>query len=352
MPPAYHHTVNTDQATFLGFGLEGIAYGANVVLFATTVVVLLRRAKKASTVAILALTCFLFSLCTVHYSLNFNNVYNGTMVHARPHISEETHLLAGADMIFAITDFCSQLILIYRCYLVWGRTIWVVVLPLLVAFASVGAWNLVYLYDSSCLCAACGLALIGLVLSISPTAPQAPAAIVPVGDAAFAMSLILNFMVSSLIVGRIWWVTRISRRLQGIHRHSTNSIQKAVGIIIESGLLFLSAQFVFVVLFATAHPAQAVVEPVATQIYATAPMLIIVRVGMGAAFEQTNPTAMNTSLRFNTKAGTNTIQTLQTRLSQDVALSEGDSPRGTVVDFGADSRSVNRMDVSPREHTV
>jgi hypothetical protein len=38
-------------------------------------------------------------------------------------------------------------------------------------------------------------------------------------------------------------------------------------VIIESGLLFLATQFVFVILFAIAHPAQALVEPLAVQIY-------------------------------------------------------------------------------------
>ncbi|KAJ7457392.1 hypothetical protein FB451DRAFT_1047355 [Mycena latifolia] len=298
MPPSYDHTVNTDQATFLGFALEGIAYGkspsvharqtilvhylgVNVILFGVAISVLARRTPmgKTSKLPMLAVTCLMFSLCTVHYSLNFNNVYNGLMVKVRPHISEETHLLAGADMLFAITDFFSQLILIYRCYLVWGKTIWVIILPVLVAFASV----------------ACGIALIGLVLSINPTAPQAPAAIVPIGDAAFAMSLILNFMTSTLIVGRIWYMSRQSR-IQGIP-HSKTSIQRAIEIIIESGLLFLAAQFVFVVLFAIAHPAQAVVEPVATQIYGISPTLIIVRVGMGASYEQTTKSPM-TSVRF------------------------------------------------------
>jgi hypothetical protein len=109
---------------------------------------------------------------------------------------------------------------------------------------------------------ACGLAVTGLLISINPTAPQVPAALVPIGDADFALSLIVNFMVSSFIVGRIWWMTRESSI-----SHSSTSIQKAMGIVIESGLLFLAIQFVFVILFAIAHPAQAVVEPIATQIY-------------------------------------------------------------------------------------
>ncbi|KAJ7344025.1 hypothetical protein DFH08DRAFT_871631 [Mycena albidolilacea] len=280
MPPSYTRTVNSDQATFIGFGLEGVGYGVNVVLFGIATHVLLHRSrgKRLSNLPIFAFTCFMFALCTVHYALNFNNVYDGTMVHVRPHISAETHLLVGADTIWLLTDFFSQLLLIYRCYLVWGKSIWVVILPLLIALASM----------------ACGLAVTGLLISINPTAPQVPAALVPIGDADFALSLIVNFMVSSLIVGRIWWMTRESSI-----SHSSTSIQKAMGIVIESGLLFLAIQFVFVILFAIAHPAQAVVEPIATQIYVTSPMLIIVRVGMGAAYEPTSQMGVTgTSMHF------------------------------------------------------
>ncbi|KAJ7884703.1 hypothetical protein B0H13DRAFT_2537112 [Mycena leptocephala] len=184
---SFGRTANPDHATFLGFGLEGVGYG-------TSVLIGRQSRTKGSGLPIFALTCWMLGLVTVHYALNFNNVYNGLMVDIVPHIAEETHLLAGADMIFMISDFQ-----IYRCYLVWGKTLWVIILPLFIAFATVS----------------CGLALVGLVLSISPTAPQAPEAIVPMGTATFAISLVLNLMVIGLIVGRIWWMTRDNRK-QGV----------------------------------------------------------------------------------------------------------------------------------------
>jgi len=266
----------------LGFACEAIFYGIYLILFAIAITVLLRRdpsSRDTSRWPMILITCFMFSLCTTHFGLNFNNVYNGLMVHPRPHISDETHLLAGADMLFSITDWCSQLILIYRCYLVWGRNIWVTIFPILMSLATV----------------ACGVGLIGLVLTINPTAPTAPAAIVPVGTAGFSLSLCLNFIVSALIAGRIWSISR-QNRLHGIS-HSDSAISRAIGIVVESGLLFLSAQFVFVVLFAIAHPALAVVEPMATQIYGISPTLVIVHVGMGSSYEQPTSTR-GTSLRF------------------------------------------------------
>ncbi|KAJ7654241.1 hypothetical protein B0H17DRAFT_1214450 [Mycena rosella] len=279
MPPSYDHTVDNNKATFLGFGLEAIFYGINLILFAISTVLLYRRrpgAQTSSRVPMFAVTVIMFSLCTVHFALNFNNVYDSLLVHPRPEISAETPLLAGADMLFSITDWCSQLILIYRCYLVWGRNIWIIIFPI------------------SCPLRPVRSRLIGLVLSINPTAPVAPAALVPVGTAGFALSLCLNFIVSALIVGRIWQISR-QNRMQGISL-TDSTIQRAIGIIVESGLLFLAAQFVFVVLFAIKHPAQAILEPVATQIYGISPTLIVVRVGLGASFDPTS--VPGSSLRF------------------------------------------------------
>ncbi|KAJ6490853.1 hypothetical protein C8R45DRAFT_1137709 [Mycena sanguinolenta] len=276
MSPIFHHTVNADQATFLGFGLEGVAYGMyirriHVLLFGSAVILLARSnvPKAVSIRPIFGASCLLFCMGTAHYAINFNNVYTSTMVHPRPHIADETRLLAGADTIFILSDFLSQLILIYRCYLVWNQNIWVVILPILVAFGA----------------ASSGIAVTALLLSVAPTAPQAPADIVPFGDASFAMSLILNFTSSSLIVARLWWLCRV-HKVPGISR-ARRIVRQVTGIIIESGLLFLATQFVFVILFAITHPAQALMEPVAVHIYAISPLLIVVRISMGKSYEQT-----------------------------------------------------------------
>ncbi|KAJ6476099.1 hypothetical protein C8R45DRAFT_1008824 [Mycena sanguinolenta] len=326
MSPTFDHTVNPDQATFLGFGLEGVAYGIHVLLFGSAVTLLARRnsPKGPSIRPIFAVSCLLFCMSTVHYAINFNNVYTSTMVHPRPHIAAETHLLVGADTIFILSDLFSQLVLIYRCYLVWNKNIWVVILPILVAFGA----------------ASCGIAVIALVLSVAPTAPQAPADIVPFGDASFAMSLILNFSSSSLIVARLWWLSR-EHQVPGISR-ARRILRQATGVIIESGLLFLATQFVFVILFAIAHPAQALVEPLAVQIYAISPLLIVVRIGMGKSYEQTvtmessaPATNATTSLRFvSFSKKTKTTSSTVGNSAQDVELGpyKSFSTKDTAVD--------------------
>jgi len=55
----------------------------------------------------------------------------------------------------------------------------------------------------------------------------------------------------------------------------------AIDIVVESGMVYLAVQLVFVVLFAMRHPAQGIIGVIAVQIYGIAPSLIIIRVALG-----------------------------------------------------------------------
>ncbi|CAK5278282.1 unnamed protein product [Mycena citricolor] len=284
------HTINPDQATFLGFGLEGIFYGKSLrihlLLFGTAAFLFCRPRvlKNHTIIPIIFATIILLALCTIHFALNFDNVYVSTMVSPRPHISGETHKLIVADSSFILADFVGQLVLIYRCYLVWAQNVWIIILPFLIALGAL----------------ACGMSVTGIVMKISPTGEQVPTALVPMGDATFSLSIILNFITSALIVGRLWWMTRgldnsVLSKTRSTGGNAQTLAQRATGIIIESGALFLVVQFIFIVLFAIGHPAQALMEPIAVQVYAIAPLLIVVRVATGNSYEQTTTTSFGSS---------------------------------------------------------
>lgn len=109
-----------------------------------------------------------------------------------------------------------------------------------------------------------------LLLGINPSAPVAPDAIVPLGIAGYALPLGTNVMITILIVSRIWYVSRGAKELvvsmKGF-RSASDTARRAMNIIIESGVLYLVTQLIFVVLFALQHPAQAIMAVVAVQIY-------------------------------------------------------------------------------------
>jgi hypothetical protein len=93
----------------------------------------------------------------------------------------------------------------------------------------------------------------------------------------------------------------------------TRTGRAAIDIVVESGMLYLAVQLIFVVLFAIGHPAQGVVGVIAVQIYVRipyppmegrefalnqlspkitqgiAPTLILIRVGLGVSNMQNGP---------------------------------------------------------------
>lgn len=121
-------------------------------------------------------------------------------------------------------------------------------------------------------------------------------------------------MVTSLIVGRIWWITR---RLAGVDttRSSGASVRRAMVILAESGALYLVTQLIFVIVFALKHPSQAIMGVVAVQIYVRiaslsvisqlkknaiqgiAPTLIIIGVELGISSDQMTTNATLTSFQ-------------------------------------------------------
>lgn len=119
------------------------------------------------------------------------------------------------------------------------------------------------------------MAGLGILLNIAPTAPQAPEAVKPLGTAAFSLPLATNFLITILTVARLYILERRSRKVTGANiPHAASYIHKAAGIVIESGLLYLVAQLVFVVLFALGHPAQGIAAVVAVQIYVRVPSIV------------------------------------------------------------------------------
>jgi hypothetical protein len=52
--------------------------------------------------------------------------------------ANETKALIGADLLISITDFIGELILIYRCWLLWSKNYGIIILPSLTAIGGIG----------------------------------------------------------------------------------------------------------------------------------------------------------------------------------------------------------------------
>ncbi|KAK7683148.1 hypothetical protein QCA50_013821 [Cerrena zonata] len=284
--------LSNDIAALVGFACESVLYGVYIVIFVLSLAFLSwrRRTRETSWPMIIS-TCVLFTLCTTHFAIEFNHFYNRLGATGVPDFAAETMPLFASDIFISLIDFVGDLVLLYRCWMVWGKNGWVIILPFLTA-------------ASGFISAMVGLSL---VLRIDPTAPVAPAVLVPLGTASFTLPLATNFLITILIVGRIYHIGSYSRDLHAasVITSTANHFNQAAAIVVESGMLYLITQLIFVILFAIKHPAQAIVGVAAVQVYGIAPTLISFRVGLGIAPEQTQMSTKRTAIRYRTRTTTN-----------------------------------------------
>ncbi|KAG1814397.1 uncharacterized protein BJ212DRAFT_1463418 [Suillus subaureus] len=274
-------SINVTQA--VGLVCEALLYGVYCVLFITSIVILVKRYRLTNRVIWVA-NCLLFITSTAHFALVFNHFYIALEHAPFSEFKVETPALIGANVLSSVADLVGDLLLIYRCWLVWGNNFYVIVLPLLTALGGFG----------------CILPIPSLLLSIDPTSPVPPTQIVPLTTAGYALPLCTNIMVTVLIAGRLWYISRVPV----VDEHGKPVILKiAAGgrpmmLIIESGALYMVTQFIFVVLVAIGNPAEAILSYVGTQIYGIASTLIIIRVGLGISSEQTMSAMTMTQVEF------------------------------------------------------
>ena len=100
---------------------------------------------------------------------------------------------------------------------------------------------------------------------------MAPPSLRPLTIAAFSLPLGTNVAVTSLIAARIWYLSPRKARNMGGAQFPTRTGQAAINIVVESGMLYLAVQLVFVILFVIGHPAQGFVGLIAVQIYVRIP---------------------------------------------------------------------------------
>ncbi|RPD75645.1 hypothetical protein L226DRAFT_462167 [Lentinus tigrinus ALCF2SS1-7] len=266
--------LTNDLAALIGFACEAVCWGTYSVLFLAAVILLVRRLPTHGVNAtILAAVCLLYMCCSAHFVLEFHHYYSALVSTGVDGFANETKPLIGADILISLCDLLGDFILLYRCWIVWDRRYCVIILPVLTALAGFG----------------CIMEVAHIVDTLDRTTPVAPPALVPLGIAGYALPLATNVMTTVFIVAKLWSIMGRAGRepVSGFYRSGRTTGRTAVAIIVESGLLYLVTQLIFVVLFSMAHPAQAILAVIAVQVYGIAPTLIIIRVALGITSEHT-----------------------------------------------------------------
>ncbi|KAJ7343792.1 hypothetical protein DFH08DRAFT_871278 [Mycena albidolilacea] len=124
-------------------------------------------------------------------------------------------LALGQDIILAINNLVTDLLFLYRCYVIWGARRTVLLLPVMMILATMTV---------GCIT---GLGYYGVVKLPFFVDPRVP----------FIMGASTNVVLMGLTAGRIWYIRREAGAITGQHslrqRYGT-----AVAIILESGFLY------------------------------------------------------------------------------------------------------------------
>jgi len=178
-------------------------------------------------------------------------------------------------------------LVIYRCYVVWGFSIKIIILPLILLIAtSVCAYIAVFNFSQ-----------------IHPGQNVFAINIAEWGTALFSLSLATNIIVTFLIAGRIWWISRKACKLLG--KEIRRKYNHTVAIVLESGAIYSVSLMTLLILYCSKTNAQYIVYDALAQIMGIVPTLIIVRVGLGLSTQdvQTYGSTLHTGVStFNAPA--------------------------------------------------
>ncbi|KAF8146735.1 hypothetical protein K438DRAFT_2028032 [Mycena galopus ATCC 62051] len=209
----------------------------------------------------------------------------------------------------ALSFTFADMIMIWRCWIVWGRSWPVIVVPILGAIAGT-------------VCAGLGITgQISASLITNPTQSQGLAPLVRFSTPFLGMSLAVTLYTTGLIAWRILRVQRYAAK-NGIERSggAGSDLSAVLEIMVESSALYAASLFVFIVLLAMKSEKQVYIQNIHSQIAGIAPTLLMLRISAGHARNDTQWSIQQSSLQF---AGTVDISIANSELGNTAGSGSG-----------------------------
>ncbi|KAI0060440.1 hypothetical protein BV25DRAFT_1917787 [Artomyces pyxidatus] len=268
-----------DIVILIGVLLTGILYGIHLVTFGKVVRVLLskKRSRKSRRLHFLAATLLLLIVGTGYIALSFRHVLDAFVWYKGPGgpIGQLSHVankvFNGMTILYIVQTSLGDAMLIYRCFVVYHRSWKVVILPsmLVVAGTVLGGFQ------------------VHTALGIQELALLSSSRLIPFTTSALGMTLAINLITTSLIVGKIWLIQRRSFLSFGSDCRVGRGrpLTRAIIIVIESGAIYTTAVILFFVLDLCSSNLQYPVAQCIVQIIGIAFNLIIIRVDQGKTTE-------------------------------------------------------------------
>ncbi|TBU32555.1 hypothetical protein BD311DRAFT_654485 [Dichomitus squalens] len=292
-----------DEAKLVSIFVQTLLYGAYIVVFILTVWVLLSKRQHQSPTRdpMLWITIVMFLMATLHIGINYTRIIKAFIIHRNApggpaaffnQLSEFTQIFGST--VYVAQTLIGDTVVLYRCYLVWGRWYVIVVPSVLLVGSTVSG--------------------IGILYSFARVVPEANIFVKELQDwilSFFSLTLATNILCTGtfhltsllgLVALRIW---QMNRAIMNFVNHSYHPI---IFLVLESGMVYSATLLTLLVLYKTGSWFQYVLLDAISSIVGLVFSMMIVRIGLGI-------TSMNGTSAHTTTSDTATRTTISGRTS-------------------------------------
>ncbi|KAG7097755.1 hypothetical protein E1B28_005076 [Marasmius oreades] len=254
-----------ENASFAGNTMGGICYGMTFVLFFQCVFAIINSPNKDARKPMLLYVIFMFALGTIftagnlnlqqHSYIDFRNFPGGgPLGYALSQYS--TWRGMTPNVVYTISNWFADGLLMYRCYVIYNMQKWVLVIPGIMFGGSI-SMGVITLYKSS-----------------RPGSNLWAGITVNFGLPYFVLSVALNVMLTLIISFRLLWHSR----KYNLSTSSSGVYKRIVSMLVESCALYSLFSILFIGTYAAGNYASDLFLPILSQVQIIAPFLIIIRV--------------------------------------------------------------------------
>ncbi|KAF9561245.1 hypothetical protein CPC08DRAFT_441483 [Agrocybe pediades] len=265
--------------------VEILFYGIHIVLFSVCMFVLLRN-RRTTHIFIFLSAVAMFALSTADAAITMRLQSHDIAFLSDPVQSPRiTARMNDKNPLFITNNFISDLIMLYRCYMVWGRSKYVLVSVSLLVLADT-VWG--YLTIST---------------DISFGLPAATGLLPLYAWSIFAFNMVIGIVT----VGRVIWISREAKPFIG--QRQLKSYHLAIVVLIESTLVYSACVLVYI-MFPTGSPYRMVVITLCMRLVAIMPTLLIVLVGLGRTVSDRHTSSTSTMMSaFDARVSATALET-------------------------------------------
>ncbi|KAF8156067.1 hypothetical protein B0H34DRAFT_520079 [Crassisporium funariophilum] len=358
--------ISADVAYIGGVWAEGVLYGIHIIVFFTLCYIFTSKAytrgRETSSRILLAYSTVMFLLSTTHVALAVSELLQGFVTEREstpggPPVFYRINVFPKRKAIYIVNTLMGDSLLIWRVYVIYGRN-WLICAPCILLLLGTTTTGLKTIVAN------------GISASSSVFDPSILSWI----TSTFVLTIVTQITATTLIAGRIYAASRpfgvsgevdvgAGGREGGKGRGHTGTQREKymvmVWLVVESGAVYTGAALVQLVTYLEMMNAGVIMEFMLAQLSAIIPMVIVVRVGLGLAYQGRSsypypPSSKSTSGNSGSRRKDGVVQLSTFHAAEGVEAkgSLGTESSGTKGGFGVDDEEGHVKTIGRGEDSV